>query len=117
MRVAVFTTKKYDKVFLDDANNAGHELVYHEVPLMPATAPLATGYPAVCAFVNDQLSQEALIDMEQALRRCSALRRAAQQLYKSRRRLLEGGVPWPLARRIGTAKSLSHSRIRVAQGK
>lgn len=33
----------------------------------------------------------ALTDMEQALRRYSALRRAAQQLYKSRRRLLEGG--------------------------
>lgn len=35
----------------------------------------------------------ALIDMEQALRRCSALRRAAQQLGKSRRRLADGGNP------------------------
>jgi len=35
----------------------------------------------------------ALTDMEQALRRCSALRRAAQQLHKSRRRLAEGGTP------------------------
>lgn len=34
-----------------------------------------------------------LTDMEQALRRCSALRRAAQQLCKSRRRLLEAGMP------------------------
>ncbi len=32
----------------------------------------------------------ALTDMEQALRRCSALRRAAQQLHKSRRRFSEG---------------------------
>lgn len=35
----------------------------------------------------------ALTDMEQALRRWSALRRAAQQLHKSRRRLLEGTFP------------------------
>ena len=35
----------------------------------------------------------ALTDMEQALRRCSALRRAAQQLHKSRRRLAEGATP------------------------
>ncbi len=35
----------------------------------------------------------ALTDMEQALRRYSALRRAGQQLYKSRRRVLAGGNP------------------------
>jgi phosphate:Na+ symporter len=35
----------------------------------------------------------ALTEMEQALRRCSALRRAAQQLHKSRRRLAEGVSP------------------------
>ena len=35
----------------------------------------------------------ALTEMEQALRRSSALRRAAQQLHKSRRRLAEGAIP------------------------
>jgi len=35
----------------------------------------------------------ALPDMEQALRRCSALRRATQQLHKSRRRIAFGGTP------------------------
>jgi phosphate:Na+ symporter len=34
-----------------------------------------------------------LTDMEQALRRCSALRRAAQQIHKSRRWLADGGTP------------------------
>lgn len=76
MRVAVFSTKKYDKVFLDGANQAGHELVYHEVPLTPATAPMAAGYPAVCAFVNDQLSQEALIALHAGGTRLVALRSA-----------------------------------------
>lgn len=35
----------------------------------------------------------ALPDMEQALRRCSALRRATQQLHKARRRIAFGGTP------------------------
>lgn len=61
MRVAVFSTKSYDKIFLDGANNAGHDLVYHELQLTPATAQLAAGYPAVCAFVNDQLSEDTLV--------------------------------------------------------
>ncbi len=34
-----------------------------------------------------------LTDMEQTLRRCSALRRAIQQLHKSRRRIAEGATP------------------------
>ena len=76
MRVAVFSTKKYDKVFLDGANNSVHELVYHEVLLTPATAPLAAGYPAVCAFVNDQLSQEALIALHAGGTHLVALRSA-----------------------------------------
>jgi phosphate:Na+ symporter len=35
----------------------------------------------------------ALTDMEQALRRCSALRRATQQLHKARRGIAFGGTP------------------------
>lgn len=60
MRVAVFSTKNYDKSFLNEANRAGHELVYQEVRLTPVTAPLAAGYRAVCVFVNDQLSEQTL---------------------------------------------------------
>lgn len=60
MRVAIFSTKNYDRNFLDAANSAGHELVYHEVRLTPASAQLASGFPAVCAFVNDQLSEATL---------------------------------------------------------
>lgn len=60
MRVAVFSTKAYDKASLDDANAGRHELVYHDVRLSAATAALAAGYPAVCAFVNDSLSADTL---------------------------------------------------------
>lgn len=61
MRVAVFSTKQYDRQFLDAANgDSGHELVYHEARLTPVTASLAKGYDAVCAFVNDELSEPTL---------------------------------------------------------
>ncbi len=59
MRVAVFSAKPYDQQFLNAANGDGnHELVFFEARLTPATAPLAAGFSAVCAFINDQLSEE-----------------------------------------------------------
>jgi D-lactate dehydrogenase len=61
MRVAVFSTKTYDKQFLDAANgDAGHELVYLESRLTVATATAAEGARAVCAFVNDEPGRAAL---------------------------------------------------------
>ncbi len=57
MRVAVFSSKLYDREFLQAANERhGHELVFLEPRLTPATTPLGAGSPAVCVFVNDQLS-------------------------------------------------------------
>ena len=54
MRVAVFSTKPYDRRSLEAANAAhGHELVFVESRLGPDTAMLARGFSAVCAFVND----------------------------------------------------------------
>ena len=61
MQVAVFSTHAYDRRFFDAANAAhGHDLRYFEARLVPATAGLAAGSPAVCAFVNDQLNAAAL---------------------------------------------------------
>lgn len=63
MRIAVFSTKPYDQRFLNRANaerDHGHELTYFEPRLVPETAPLAAGHPAVCAFVNDVLNAEVL---------------------------------------------------------
>lgn len=76
MRVAVFSTQNYDRLFLDAANQGRHELAYHEVRLSPTTAPLAAGYEAVCAFVNDQLSKETLTLLQQGGTRLIALRSA-----------------------------------------
>lgn len=76
MRVAVFSTQNYDRLFLDGANQGKHELAYHEVRLSPTTAAVAAGYDAVCAFVNDQLSDETLSLLKEGGTRLIALRSA-----------------------------------------
>jgi D-lactate dehydrogenase len=54
MKVAIFSTKSYDRKFLEAANTKfGHELVFFEPKLDRDTAVLAFGFPAVCAFIND----------------------------------------------------------------
>lgn len=63
MDVAVFSTKFYDRSFLDAANardGARHRLSWFEPRLGPDTAMLAAGSNAVCAFVNDRLDQATL---------------------------------------------------------
>jgi len=59
MRIAVFSTKPYDREALDAANKRhGHSLLYLEPRLTPLTSALARGFEAVCPFVNDQMSAE-----------------------------------------------------------
>ena len=90
MKVAVFSTKSYDREFLLAANEtAGHELTFFEPRLTGQTCPLADGFPAICAFVNDQLDAQVLLTLSQQGTRLIALRcsgfnnvdlRAAEQL-------------------------------------
>ncbi len=64
MRIAVFSTKPYDREALEEANRRhGHELVHFEPRLTPATATLAHGYEAICPFVNDELSAGVLEEL------------------------------------------------------
>lgn len=59
MRVAVFSSKGYDRQFLQcTATKIGHEFVFLEPRLTPQTAVLAQGFPAICSFVNDNLTAE-----------------------------------------------------------
>ncbi|HEY9623703.1 MAG TPA: 2-hydroxyacid dehydrogenase [Crinalium sp.] len=61
MKVAVFSTKPYDRQFLEIANyDHEHELVFFEPQLNRETAMLASGFPAVCIFVNDQADASTL---------------------------------------------------------
>lgn len=82
MRVAVFSAKPYDVRSLTAANEAaaargdGHDLRFLEARLEPATAPLAAGHDAVCAFVNDTLDQPVLATLAAGGTRLIALRSA-----------------------------------------
>ena len=59
MRVAVFSTKNYDRQFLQPAaERSGHELTFFEPRLNAHTVPLAAHYPGVCSFVNDDVDRE-----------------------------------------------------------
>lgn len=61
VKVAVFGAKSYDETVFTQVNQRfGHELTFLEPHLTQATASLATGYSAVCAFVNDQLDSACL---------------------------------------------------------
>ncbi|MBD2728028.1 2-hydroxyacid dehydrogenase [Nostoc sp. FACHB-892] len=61
MKVAVFSTKAYDRKFLSAANSSTqHELVFFEPRLNRDTAILAAGFPAVCVFVHDQVDAPTL---------------------------------------------------------
>ncbi len=75
MNVAVFSTKPYDRKFLEAANVAHqHELRFFEPHLTLETCALAEGFPAVCVFVNDRLNTEVLRRLAQQGTRLIALR-------------------------------------------
>lgn len=75
MKVAVFSTKPYDKTFLEAANTPHrHELVFFEPRLTNETSILADGFSAVCVFVNDQLDAKTLATLARQGTRLIALR-------------------------------------------
>jgi D-lactate dehydrogenase len=77
MKTAVFSTREYDRQFLDEANRKfKHELIYHAESLHRATATVAAGCPAVCAFVDDQLDGPTLAALAAGGTRLIALRSA-----------------------------------------
>jgi D-lactate dehydrogenase len=77
MRVAVYSTRPYDRRFLDGANvPPRHELVYLDAQLDASTAAAAAGATAVCAFVNDRLDAEVLQRLHALGVRLVALRSA-----------------------------------------
>ncbi|GAJ10064.1 unnamed protein product, partial [marine sediment metagenome] len=57
MNVAVFSTKAFDRIFLEKHNGSyGHNIVFFEERLTEQSSALAAGFSAVCVFVNDQLN-------------------------------------------------------------
>ncbi|SFR54662.1 2-hydroxyacid dehydrogenase [Thiomicrospira sp. ALE5] len=64
MKVAVFSTKPYDKTALGHYDNDEVDLTFLEVPLTVASAHYAQGFQAVSAFVNDDLSEPVLSQLK-----------------------------------------------------
>jgi D-lactate dehydrogenase len=76
MKVAVFSTKSYDREFLTGRNAGAHDLEFFDVRLSAETALLAQGADAVCAFVNDDLGRGVIELLGAAGVRLIALRSA-----------------------------------------
>lgn len=77
MRVAVFSTKTYDRKYLTEAaEDSGLELTFFEPRLTKDTAPLAQNHDAICAFVNDELDAPTLIKLNRLGVELIALRSA-----------------------------------------
>jgi D-lactate dehydrogenase len=77
MRVAVFSTKSYDRKYLETANAShGHDMFFYEPRLTCDTVALASGFPAVCVFVNDLLDAEVLGALKKGGTRMIATRSA-----------------------------------------
>lgn len=60
MKVTVFSTKNYERPFLENANKGKHDLLFLEKSLSPDTAHLAEGCDAVSVFTNDDACAEVL---------------------------------------------------------
>ena len=75
MKIAVFSTKSYDRQYLDEANQAaGHELFYFETSLNQKTARLSENFEGVCIFVNDYLNRSTIATLATKNIRLIALR-------------------------------------------
>ncbi|HEX5064163.1 MAG TPA: 2-hydroxyacid dehydrogenase [Kofleriaceae bacterium] len=77
MRIAVFDTRRHDRMALEEASSAHrHELTFLEPRLTAQTATLAEGFDVACSFVNDHVDRAALTLLSDGGVRLIALRSA-----------------------------------------
>jgi D-lactate dehydrogenase len=74
VKVAIFSAKRYDREFLSVANASRHQLSFFEPHLNEETVGLATGFDAVCVFVNDQANASVIAKLRSSGVRLIALR-------------------------------------------
>jgi D-lactate dehydrogenase len=61
MKVAVFSTKPYDQEYFEQyVNKKELQFTYYDSPLNRDTANLASGFEAICVFVNDQVDRDTI---------------------------------------------------------
>lgn len=64
MKVAVFSTKYYEKAYLNKFNTDGkHQLTFFEASLNVNTTNLALDFEAVCILLNDIIDKETLVKL------------------------------------------------------
>ncbi len=76
MKVAIYSTHKFEKDYLDKAFNEKHEVKYISSSLSIETATFALGYDAVSIFVSDDASAQVLQILSKAGVKFLALRSA-----------------------------------------
>ena len=77
MRIAVFSTRAYDRRFLDEANlEHGHDLRFFDARLDHDTVSLADGFEGVCVFVNDTVDADVVARLAAGGTRLLTLRSA-----------------------------------------
>lgn len=75
MRIAVFSSKSYDREYLDKFNIGDkHKLTYFDVSLNSNTTNLTLGFEAVCVFVNDKVDKETIGKLSESGIKVIALR-------------------------------------------
>lgn len=66
MKVAMFSSRSYDIQYFTPLISDPISINFFDTQLNQQTATLATGYDAVCAFVNDDLSAPVLMQLKEA---------------------------------------------------
>ena len=61
MNIAVYSSKAYDKEFLQKENTAAYQFSFFEPHLSESTVPLAAGHEVVCVFVNDMVNAAVVV--------------------------------------------------------
>lgn len=75
MKIAVYSTKNYDRKYLELANKPyGFQLEFFDFMLSKRTAKMAEGCQAVCLFVNDDASADVLVSLAEIGIKIVALR-------------------------------------------
>jgi D-lactate dehydrogenase len=61
MKIAVFSTKSYDKIYLEKHKaNSKHTFTYFETTLNDETTNLSMGFEGICVFVNDKIDKKTI---------------------------------------------------------
>lgn len=91
-KLAFFDAKPYEREWFDKLNR-NYEIHYFEERLRPASARLAEGCRAVCAFVNDDVGEETVrilagIGVEVIAMRCAGFNNVAVRAAKGKMKIL-----------------------------